>query len=73
LLLLADERRAWLPDEPDRERDVLRDRGEEDVRVAMRLRLRDRHSSLTCNTPRLVVVGVSKQSLASVRRTPGQK
>jgi hypothetical protein len=28
-------RRVWLPDEPDRERVVLRDRGGEDVRVAM--------------------------------------
>ena len=51
LLFFDDERRVWLPDEPDRERVLLRDRGGEDVRVAMPSRLRDRHISLTRNTP----------------------
>jgi len=53
LLLFRDEvRRVWLLDEPDRERVLpLCDRDGEDVRVAMVLRLRDRHNSLTCNTP----------------------
>jgi hypothetical protein len=48
-----DGRRVWLPDEPDRELVVLRDRGGEDVRVAMATRLRDRHISLTRNTPHI--------------------
>lgn len=52
---------------------MLRDRGEEDVRVAMRLRLRDRHSSLTCNTPRLVVVGVSKAVARICAQDPGSE
>jgi hypothetical protein len=54
LLLLPfdvdDERRVWLRDVPDREL-VLRDADGEDVRVAMASRLRDRHTSLTPNTP----------------------
>lgn len=54
------DRRAWLPEEPDRERDdfdllvedfVLRDRGEEDVRVAMVARLCADHISLSRHTP----------------------
>ena len=52
LLFFDGDRRDWLPDAPDRERVVLRDRGGEDVRVAMATRLRDRHTSLTRNTPR---------------------
>ena len=36
LLFFDGLRRVWLPDEPDRERVLLRDRGGEDVRVAMR-------------------------------------
>jgi hypothetical protein len=51
LLFFDDDRRVWLPDAPDRELVVLRDRGGEDVRVAMPTRLRDRHISLTRNTP----------------------
>ena len=35
LLFFDGLRRVWLPDEPDRERVLLRDRGGEDVRVAM--------------------------------------
>jgi hypothetical protein len=53
LLFFVDDRRVWLPDEPDRELVVLRDRGGEDVRVAMAMRLRDRHISLTRNTPHI--------------------
>jgi hypothetical protein len=44
-------RRVWLRDVPDRER-VLREPDGEDVRVAMAMRLRDGHISLTRNTPR---------------------
>jgi hypothetical protein len=36
LLFFDDFRRVWLPDAPDRELLELRDRGGEDVRVAMR-------------------------------------
>ena len=36
LLFFDDFRRVWLPDAPDRELVELRDRGGEDVRVAMR-------------------------------------
>ena len=51
LLFFDDFRRVWLPDAPDRELVELRDRGGEDVRVAMVSNLRDRHISLTRNTP----------------------
>jgi hypothetical protein len=57
LLLLLEVRRDWLPDDREREPPealedpVERDAGGEDVRVAMRLRLRDRHTSHRHHTP----------------------
>jgi hypothetical protein len=66
-VLLPEVRRAWLPDDRDRElpeelrepllRELLlvlpdvRDRGGEDVRVAMGPRLRHRHTRHTLPTP----------------------
>ena len=47
-------RRAWLPDDRERERPavlVLRDLGGEDVRVAMVANVRDDHICHTCHTP----------------------
>ncbi|CAA9379521.1 MAG: hypothetical protein AVDCRST_MAG21-1412 [uncultured Nocardioidaceae bacterium] len=70
LLLLDDERRVWLPDEPDRERLVLCDRGGEDVRVAMAVRLRDRHSSLPRNTPPALASRAPDQRLLRRGRAP---
>ncbi len=46
-----DARRVEPPDRADRELVLVRDREGEDVRVAMRLRLRDRHISPPRNTP----------------------
>ena len=60
LRLGEEDRRAWLPDVPDREREVfdeladdflLRDRGGEDVRGAMVARLGADHSSPRRHTP----------------------
>jgi hypothetical protein len=53
LRLDEEDRRAWLPDEPDRELEdfELRDLGGEDVRVAMVARLGADHTSHTRPTP----------------------
>jgi hypothetical protein len=69
-----DERRDWLPDDRDRElpepplREApeVRDAGGEDVRVAMRTRLRRSHTGHTLPTP--TAAGAASEVLRLFRR-----